>query len=533
MVSSLNITIAFFWVLSAFIDYSNLCYVWQLKWYRVDRFKDFLSTEQGKRFAFSYTIFWRSVAIFFFFLLPFDSVPTFKWILLFFYIIDFIHTCLGLYRRKIKHPTFSLKAILIVAVSMIVEASWLLYSRDWYVLLFALILRFFIIAIVVFVLNTLTNLIKKYFFYRAEKKLRHFPGLTVIGITGSYGKTTVKEFLYQILSTKFKVVRTPKNVNSDIGISRFILSTDFEGVDVFIVEIGAYARGDVQLVCDIIHPKIGILTAINAQHLSLFGSLKNIQDTKYELLRSLPRDGLAITNSDNPYCIEYIHELDCRVETFGTEEENNPTCLITDIHTGPQGVGGTVRFRKGSEIIEGSVETHLVGEHNALNVAPCLLVASFLGMHRKENMEAVRNLKNPENMLRIYSYGSTTIIDDSYNSNPDGFRAALFILSKYPSHRRRIVVTRGMLELGDLSNELHRQIGGEIAFIGDELVIITPDFIEPLTQGVGTKYNTEITIKTNPEKLVEYMKKFKSTDSVILLENRIPAVFKKELDQKM
>ncbi|PIR78055.1 MAG: hypothetical protein COU28_03700, partial [Candidatus Magasanikbacteria bacterium CG10_big_fil_rev_8_21_14_0_10_36_16] len=143
--------------------------------------------------------------------------------------------------------------------------------------------------------------------------------------------------------------------------------------------------------------------------------------------------------------------------------------------------------------------------------------------------KAVLKVKNPKNALHIYKYGKSTIIDDTYNSNPDGFRVAINMLAQYSHEYKKIVITRGIIELGELSNEIHEQIGGEIAFMADELVITAPDFVEPLKKGVGTKYQTNVMVKTNSIELLNYLKKCKETNSVILLENRIPEIIRYEL----
>jgi UDP-N-acetylmuramoyl-tripeptide--D-alanyl-D-alanine ligase len=530
MYSVLNISIAALWFLSAVIDYSGFCYFWQLKWYRWDRFRDFLMTEQGRVFLFRYDYLYRAFIALILFIFPFQTNLFFKQALLVFLGFDLLIRVLKVIKKEIIRPIFSLKALLIIISSLGIEALIVLTYWDLDVLLLAIVVRLLIISLVVITINFLTDRFKFIYFKKARQKIEAQKNLTVIGITGSYGKTTVKELLYQMLESKFKVIKTPKNVNSDIGVSKFILNTDFSGIEIFIVEMGAYNVGDIKLVCDIVHPKIGILTAINEQHLSLFGSIHNTQKTKYELLRALPKDGLAITNSDNALCREFLHELDAEVITFGTEEEFQPNLLVEEISTKKEGVyaKGIVKW-KTKDGVERGIQTKLQGEHNIMNLAPCILTAVHFGFKPDDIVSIAERIENPQTSFQIYQYGSATIIDDSYNSNPDGFVAALQVLSKFPSERRRIVISRGMLELGERSNELHEKVGGEIAFVADELIIITPDFGEYLRRGVGTKYNTEVYDKFNPQDLLEYVKKLKNTDTVVLLENRIPELVTQEL----
>lgn len=528
--SFLNAAIIALWTVGALFDYAAHLYLWQLKWYRVDRFSDFLHTSQGKKYLYSYGVFWRAMLAIVVSFWPMNSVPFLKYVILTFFGIDLIRQLWVWFQRHIRRPVITKKVLLIGTLALAIETIWIIWSGDWAMFITVLILRAPIAAGSVILVNAGTDAVKRWYFFRAKKKLARFPNCIVIGVTGSYGKTSVKEFLSAILASKFRVIKTPKNINSDIGIATFILQSDLSSCDICVVEIGAYKRGDIALVCDMIHPLIGILTAINEQHLSLFGSIQNTQAAKYELLRSLPKNGLAITNSDNPLCREFLGELTAAVQTFGTEESWHPACRLVEVHTD----NGTIFCRylvateeKTNEFV---CSPPFIGEHQAMNIAPCILVAQHLGMTWEEIAIAVSTLKNPAYGVHIYRYGKTTIIDDSYNSNPNGFLAALDLLSSYPSDRRRVVITRGMLELGEKSDELHEKIANDIAFIADELIVITPDFVAPLQRGLlGEKYRTAFSVITDSEALCDRVRTMKKTPSVILIENRIPELLRKEL----
>ncbi len=522
-----NIFLLVLWFLVAVFDYGLFSYYWQLKWYRLDRFKDFLSTKQGRDFVRGYVLLWRSIIALGLFLYPFNDFERLKLILSVFLFVELIRNLFNFKRHWFVRPRITLKIALINLLSFSIEVLILTLTKDLSILFLLLIIRFLLLSAIVVFIDKLTELIKKYYFYLARKKISKYKDLIVIGITGSYGKTTVKEFVSQILSIKMNVVKTPENINSDIGISKFILNTDFNGVDVFVVEIGAYNVGDVKLVCDIVKPKIGILTAINEQHLALFGSIKNIQKTKYELLLSLPKDGLAIVNSDNKYCREYLNKIKAPVKLFGKEEVYNPDCLLTDVHTNKEGhvvsmliikdkIGTNDKGEKGRPLI-----SNIVGEHNIMNIAPAILVALHLGLSREEVIKACSNLHLPAKSLEIYKYGKAIIIDDSYNSNPDGFKAALDLLGNFSSNLKKIVITRGMLELGEKSEELHEKIAGEISFYANELIIISKNYIKAFEKGIVEKYNINLKVKDDPDELLKYIQDLKNKNCVVLLENKI------------
>lgn len=524
MFSAINITILILWFLSAVLDYAEFTYVWQLKEYRWDRFKDFLSTRQGKIYMASYSIFRRSLVAMAFFFWPINDVVFIKYILLGFFVIDVLHAIFKKILGEFRRPKFTKKVLLIILTALLLEGLLFIFKHDWVSLLILLVIRFFLLSLVVYVINKPTAWIKKYFIIKASRKISTYKNLTVIGITGSYGKTTVKIFLDHMLSKKFNVISTPEHVNTEIGIAKFILKNNFDNKESFVVEMGAYIEGEIKLICDMVKPKIGILTAINEQHASLFGNIEKTQKAKYELLRSLPKDGLAITNSDNKYCREFLDELDVKTMTFGMVEEYDPTIFVNDIKETKDGGIYTVTMKNRPVA---TVESSLRGSHNVTNVMPAILTAHYLGMTREEIISAIQTLPQT---IHIFQYGKAQFIDDSYNSNPDGFKAALNYISKFGHNFKRIVITRGMLELGEKSDEIHEEIGGEITYSTEELVLIKPDFVEPVKKGsVGKKYHLEIKEIFEPEKLLKYVKSLKETNAVILLENRIPSIVMDEI----
>jgi len=528
----LDLSIIFFWFISMSNEYIQFAYFWQLKEYRWDRFLDLLRTSEGKRIIFRYDFFYKMPLVLVVFFWNQSYFLVIEWAVFLIYFLDFLYLLAKIVLKKpLKKPKFSLKIILLIFSSLLIEIAFYLRTEDIRTIAAFSFLRFVTITILVHLLNIASQFAKDHFARMARKKLQKLKNLRVIGITGSYGKTSTKEILSQLLSHKFKVVKTPKNINTDIGISRFILQTNFKDYDFFVVEMGAYKIGEIERICDIVKPEIGILTAISPQHLSLFGSIENIQTAKYELLRYLPKKGLAITNSDNKYCREFLGELKCKVLTFGLEEEFKPNCLIEDMKETEEGIICKFTRNLDGQKMDIELQTKLFCDYNISNLQPSLLTANYLGFDNEEMKEALKHVVSPDNALKIQKYGEAIILNDSYNSNPDGFRVAINNLTKYSHQYKKIVITRGILELGELSDEIHEQIGGEIAFVADELVIIAPDFVEPLKKGVGTKYQTNVITEFNYKELLNYIQKLKNQKAVILLENRMPQIVKEEVEK--
>lgn len=485
MVTLLNIFIGLLWFVSALLDDSAFCYLWQLKEYRVDRMREFFRTRSGKSFWISYPMLVRSALAIIVFFWPLNDVSFVKAALIAVFVLDAGRGMLAYNRKSLQRPQPTMKAVSIIALSLGIEGGVFLLSRDWTVLFLLLIARFYLVSAAALLMAVPTRIMKRRFLARAKKKLEQCQKLMMIGITGSYGKTSVKTILAHILSGAKRVIATPEHVNTDIGIAQFILKTDVAHADIFIVEMGAYKKGEIRIITDMVKPTIGILTAINEQHLSLFGSMENIQAAKYELLRSLPKNGLAIVNRDHPYAMEFLHELAAPSETFGTEESVEKT-----------------------------------------NIAPCLIVARRLGMSDEEIAERLKTL--PSTTLRVFTYGQALVIDDSYNSNPDGFLAALRALESLGTKKQRVVVTRGMLELGTESDALHKKIGHEIGRVADALILVNRDAERPIVAGIGSA-RTRVSVYERPADLLAALQAFKHTQSVILLQNRMPEIIAKEV----
>ena len=333
----------------------------------------------------------------------------------------------------------------------------------------------------------------------------------VIGVTGSYGKTTVKDFLAHVLSTEYTTVKTPEHINTEIGVARFILKTDFSHADVFVVEMGAYKRSDIKLIADMVRPTIGILTAINEQHLALFGSIKAIQDTKYELLHTLPTTGLAIINTDNPYCREPVSTLKARVVTFGQIAVQSPDYYIETAHANMDGISFTCNGTKYTAPVH--------GVHNAMNIAPVIAVAEYMHITPEHIAHAIHTLTLAPRNMQLLQCGNALVIDDSYNTNPESFHAALDLAATLKDGRPLTVVTRGMNELGSQSTDLHVAVSHHIANVADELVITSPDHKEALESGTQDR----VTVRTiyDAKALVAHLRTLCKNRRLILLENRM------------
>ncbi len=299
--------------------------------------------------------------------------------------------------------------------------------------------------------------INKRYIDEARKIIEGMPELKVVGVTGSYGKTSVKFYIEKLLSVKYNVLATPENYNTTLGVVRAIRERLLPTHEVFVCEMGARNVGDIREICELVRPKIGVVTSIGPQHLESFKTIENVVKTKFELIDSLPRDGLAVLNMDN----EYIAARTVGVRTIGYGTVNGEY-RAENIRYTSKGVSFEVKGVR--------FETKLIGRHNVQNVCAAIAVANAMGIPLEKLVQPVRKLENVAHRLQLLGGGSRLVIDDAYNSNPAGAASALETLAGFEGVR--ILITPGMVELGARQYELNRELGAKAAKCCDYAVLV-------------------------------------------------------------
>lgn len=306
---------------------------------------------------------------------------------------------------------------------------------------------------------------------QSTKKLALNPNLIKIGITGSYGKTSVKNILVAMLSKDYNVLATQGNYNTPLGIAKTVADLD-SYVNVFIAEMGARHVGDIARLVKIVKPKYGIVTGIAPQHLETFKSLENIYKEKITLLESLPKEGAGVINATGLELCEILSQA--RIERVG-----NPDALVY-----AQNIKSTEEGTEFSLSIGGksySAKTALLGEHNVQNIVTAATLAHILGVSPENILYAICSLQPVAHRLQVIK-GAVKVIDDSYNSNPIGAKAALKVLAQFSG--RKIIITPGMIELGALEAEENKTFGHEIAEVADIVILIGRDRVRPIFDGL-------------------------------------------------
>lgn len=350
----------------------------------------------------------------------------------------------------------------------------------------------------------------------AKKLLASCPDLQTVGITGSYGKTGVKFYLYTILRAWTDTLVTPESYNTPMGIVKTVRGSLRSVHKIFLCEMGAKWVGDIKELCDIVHPKHGIITALGDQHLESFGSVDNIVKTKYELADALPSDGRLYVNWDN----ERIRNTPPKHKflKYGTHPDADYRAF--DVKSGTSGTVFKVQFPDGSV---SDFETKLLGEHNVVNITGAIAAAHGFGMTAQEMRLYVRRIEAVPHRMQLIDKGAYTVIDDAFNSNPAGCRAALSTLSKMDG--MRILVTPGMVELGEKEYELNKEFGETAAGSCDKIFLIGVSQTEAIKEGVLSGGFPERDLYVF-EDFTEAMNKIYSIGSekkkIILLENDLP-----------
>ena len=390
------------------------------------------------------------------------------------------------------------------------------------------------ILFVAYLINEpMEELIKRHYIRQAKTKLDNTDVLR-IGITGSYGKTSVKEILRTILSQKYRVLATPASYNTPLGIAITVKSLDSTH-DVFIAEMGARNKGDIKDLALLVKPDYGVLTGINNQHLESFGTIENIKNTKFELFETLARgagdgvDGLndgqgrngkGFFSSDNEGARELYERFGGEKYLAGIGGAENDLVTATELSTSEQGTSFTLNIA-GEEPV--ACNTVLLGKHSVSNICLAAAVAYKVGLTPEEIAKGINRLQSVGHRLELVPNNKKiVIIDDSYNCNEDGAKAAMEVLDTFKG--RKIVVTPGLVELGKMENVANLSFGTLLAAHADKVIVIGKHNAEMIINGLtaGGMDKADISFAKNLNKGNEILNGMLAEGDVVLFENDLP-----------
>jgi UDP-N-acetylmuramoyl-tripeptide--D-alanyl-D-alanine ligase len=325
-----------------------------------------------------------------------------------------------------------------------------------------------ITTVFVYLTAPLSILKRKYIIWKAKRKMSSITDLVVIAVTGSYGKTTTKEILYQMISKNFVTVKTEKNNNTEVGIAQTILNKINNRTEVFVAEMGAYKLGETLECTKIAKPSIAIITGIDEQHISLYGSFKAIIDSTMEIVDGLKPEGVVILNGDNEYCMRLATLIKARKILYFTNQFQNKiispqnsskkkevenvefphdeNMYISNVEQEARGLSFTLAYKNYIQ----KIKTNIKAKHNIGNIVAAILSASELGLDIEEIVKLVNEMDFELPYLAIKpAANNSQLIDDGYNINPSGYYAGIKFLSEQKIKGKKWVITQGFTELGE------------------------------------------------------------------------------------
>lgn len=351
----------------------------------------------------------------------------------------------------------------------------------------------------------------------AKKILKSCPDLKIIGVTGSFGKTSVKYYLNTLLQAKYNVLMTPESYNTPMGVVKTIRGSLKSTHEIFICEMGAKWVGDIKELCDIVHPQDGVITSVGPQHLESFGSLDNVKSTKFELSDSLPEGGLLFLNMSD----ENIKSVEKKRPYISYTVEGDGDYNASNITASSKGTTFTVTKKNGESE---TYSTKLIGVQSIMNITGAIAIANTYGIPLKALKGQVRKLEVVPHRLAMTDNGQAIIIDDAYNSNPSGAKAAVEVLRLFEEYK--IAVTPGMVELGEKQFELNKEFGKQMADVCDYVILVGRKQAVPIKEGLLEKGYDERKIyvagSVNEAIAHAYTVNSKGRKKVILLENDLP-----------
>lgn len=424
--------------------------------------------------------------------------------------------------KRLAFTVFILYFIMIIPFIVNFSYDNLVYGY----VLFGLItyLNYFVVMCANVINIPIEKCVYLYYKYKAKTKLNKM-NIPVVGITGSYGKTSSKNIINDILNVKLNAFATPKSFNTPYGLISSINNYLDKFSDIFIAEMGAFKIGEIKQNCKIVNPKYGIITSIGEAHLESFGSRENIMKGKFELVESLPSDGLAILNGDDEYQLKYNIKNNCNVKWIGIDNKD-VDLYATNIKLSGKGTSFECVFKGDKN--KYTFNTKLLGKHNVYNILAGILLGYELGLSISQLQRGVSSIKTIEHRLEFKKYGNINIIDDAYNSNPVGSKMAVEVLGLMDGVK--IIVTPGMIELGKDQYKLNYKFGEYISDVCNYVILIGEKQTKPIYDAlIEKKYDKKkIFILNDVREAFPLMNKLsirEEKSTYVLLENDLPDLF--------
>ena len=424
------------------------------------------------------------------------------------------------YTTRVKITYSIIALILIVLTYLVCSFSYFKYIN----FVFIILSLYKYVAIGIMLLGNVIalpvlKLLNYHYIKEAKNIINENKKLKIIAITGSYGKTSTKNIVNSILEEKYISVMTPKSFNTTLGVVRAIRELVKPYTEVFVCEMGASKLKDIEDICKIVKPDISVITTIGPQHLTTFKSMENIEKGKFEIITNAKEDAIAVLNIDNNYIKDGIEKY-VKGKKIIEYSMNNKEARYTVEDVKMSDKGSIFTVCEGDSKF--TLETRLLGKHNIYNILCAVAIAKELNMTNEEIKKAVKKIKPVEHRLELKNMGGILALDDSFNSNPEGSKAAIDTLCMFKD-KYKVMVTPGMIELGEKTDELNKKLG-EYATVLDYVILVGNVTTKKIEEGMKEKgYSNYIVVKD----LYEAFRKLEelqvsNTNLLELFENDLP-----------
>ncbi|MFV0254763.1 MAG: Mur ligase family protein [Erysipelotrichaceae bacterium] len=378
-----------------------------------------------------------------------------------------------IFTNRVKRQLLVMILLLLILYFLVISNS-IKYN---FLLFFIALLPFYLIYLVGLITMPIEMMFHDNFKNKAAGQLFNNKNLIRVGITGSFGKTSTKNIINEVLSSKYYCLMTPASFNTPMGIARTINDSLKPIHQVFICEMGADKVGDISELMDFVKPQYGIVSAIGPQHLATFNNIENIIKEKMEMIEKLPAEGIGIINYDNQYIRDYHINNSCKIYTYGIEYAK-VDFFAKDITYNAEGSSFVVVY----DNCEYQFTTKLLGLHNILNILSSIALASSLGIDFADIIKAISNVQQVAHRLEVKPYLNFTMIDDSFNANPIGANMAVDVLAMMAN--QRVLITCGMIELGSQQKDINFAFGQYIVGKADLIFLVGEIQSAPIKEGL-------------------------------------------------
>lgn len=340
--------------------------------------------------------------------------------------------------------------------------------------------------------------------------------VNTVGVTGSVGKTSTKEFISFLAELSGKTLKNEANFNNEIGLPLTLFGLD-DTYKNLVCEMGMRGKGQIDYLCDIAKPDIAVISNISVCHIELLGSQDNIADAKCEILDNLPSDGYGIVNGDSEYLTLMKERCRCRLYTFGEKDTND--VYIKSIEVDNEGFVYSLKTPWGDM---DNIFIPGICYHNVINSMPAVIVAKILGSDNKEITEKISHFKNIEKRFNIIDCKDFTLIDDCYNASPLAVEGALKTLNLF-KNKRKIAVLGEMYELGELEKSSHIHIGETAKKYGVDRLVCVGSLAKYIGEGFervdisNANMEDNIYYFENSDEAKEFLKTFIEKNDVVLI----------------